>query len=145
MSQRYYEDVNIGDELEPFQRKTDFMNWNRFAAVNDEFIYIHMDDAAGEAAGQGGAFGMGNLRQSYLLNMLRTFAGDEGQVRELSLQYRVINKKNDVLTTSGRVVAKTFEEGEYRVHLETGVRNQLGQETAPGTAIVVLPSRSGAV
>jgi hypothetical protein len=37
----------------------------------------------------------------------------------------------------------SIEDGEHRVHLETGVRNQDGAETAPGTAIVVLPPRGG--
>ncbi len=55
----YYEDVEIGQEIPVFVHETDFMNWNRYAAVNDEFVYIHMDDEAGKAAGQGAAFGIG--------------------------------------------------------------------------------------
>ena len=46
----YFDDVQVGDALPPWSRKTDFMNWNRYAAVNDEFVYIHMDDEAGRAA-----------------------------------------------------------------------------------------------
>ena len=39
------------------------MTWNRYAAVNDKFVYIHMDDeAGGSALNEQGAFGMGNLR-----------------------------------------------------------------------------------
>ena len=49
----YYEDVEIGQEIPAFERKTDFMNWNRYAAVNDEFVFVHMDDDVGKAAGQG--------------------------------------------------------------------------------------------
>ena len=45
--------------------------WNRYAAVNDEFIPIHMDDAAGQAAGYSGAFGMGNLQWAWLHCLLR--------------------------------------------------------------------------
>ena len=40
----YWEDVEIGQEVASWSRKTDFMNWNRFAAVIDEFVNIHMDD-----------------------------------------------------------------------------------------------------
>ena len=54
----YFEDVQIGQEIPAFQRETDFMNWNRYAAVNEEFVYVHMDDEAGKAAGQGEAFGI---------------------------------------------------------------------------------------
>src|SRR5262245_54155722 len=75
VSVRCFDDVALGDELPVFERQTDLMNWNRFAAVNDEFAYIHMDDSAGLAAGQGGAFGMGALRIAFMLNSLRDWAG----------------------------------------------------------------------
>ena len=58
--------VTVGTELPPFVRTTGFHNWNRYAAVNDEFVPIHMDDEAGRAQGFAGAFGMGNLMWSYL-------------------------------------------------------------------------------
>lgn len=142
-SQLYWEDVQIGDELPGFVRKTGFMNWNRFAAVNDEFVFVHMDDEAGKAAGQGAAFGMGNLRWSYVLNMLRSWAGEEGEIRELSLQFRAINHKNDVLTTVATVTGKSAENGEHVVRLDVGVKNQDGAQTSPGIAVVALPSRGG--
>ena len=138
----YFEDVAVGDEIPGFERKTDFMNWNRYAAVNDEFVYLHMDDEVGKAAGQGAAFGMGNLRWAYVLNALREWVGDEAEVRELSMQFRAINHKNDVLTTHAVITDKQVEEGEHRVYLDIDVRNQNGDETSPGTAIVVLPSRA---
>ena len=31
----YFEDVNVGDALPEWSRQTDFMHWNRYAAVND--------------------------------------------------------------------------------------------------------------
>ena len=137
----YYEDVEIGQEIPAFTRETDFMNWNRYAAVNEEFVYIHMDDEAGKAAGQGAAFGMGNLRWAYVLNALRAWIGDEAEVRELSLQFRAVNHKHDVLRTSGVVTEKKQENGENLVVLEVNVLNQKDEKTAPGRAVVALPSR----
>lgn len=137
----YYEDVEIGQQIPAFVRETDFMNWNRYAAVNEEFVYIHMDDEAGKAAGQGAAFGMGNLRWAYVLNALRAWIGDEAEVRELSLQFRAVNHKHDVLRTSAVVTQKKQEGGENLVVLEVNVLNQKDQKTAPGRAVVALPSR----
>ena len=137
----YFEDVTIGDEVPAFERTTDFMNWNRFAAVNDEFVYLHMDDEVGRAAGQGAAFGMGNLRYAYVLNALREWIGDEAEIREIAMQFRAINRKNDVLTTRCRVTEKKVEDGEHRIYLEVDVRNQDGASTSPGRAVVVVPSR----
>ena len=142
MTVRFFEDVEVGEEISVFARKTDFMNWNRFAAVNDEYVYVHMDDEAGKAAGQGGAFGMGNIRWTYLLNALRAWAGDEAEIREMSIQFRGINHKNDVLTTYGEVTEKRDEDGERCVVIALDVLNQRGEKTAPGRAVVCLPSRS---
>lgn len=138
----YFEDVNVGDDIPSFTRQTDFMHWNRYAAVNDEFVYIHMDDEAGKsAANEQGAFGMGNLRYAYLLNMLREWAGDEAEIRELGVQFRAINQKNDVLTCVGSVTEKTVEDGQCLVRLDTNVINQDGVATCPGHAVVALSSR----
>ena len=76
--------VTVGAELPVFVRTTGFHNWNRYAAVNDEFVPIHMDDEAGRASGQAGAFGMGNLRWSYLLNALRDTYRDDSPISTLA-------------------------------------------------------------
>lgn len=137
----YYEDVEVGQEIPVFERETDFMNWNRYAAVNDEFVYLHMDDAVAKAAGQGEAFGMGNLRWAYVMNALQEWIGDEAEVRDLSMQFREINRKHDTLRTQAVVTEKAVEDGEHLVHLDVNVVNQDGVAGAPGHAIVVLPSR----
>jgi acyl dehydratase len=137
-----FEDVKVGDEIPAWARQTDFMNWNRYAAVNDEFVYIHMDDEAGRAAlNEQGAFGMGNLRYTYMLNALRDWIGDEAEIRECGVQFRAINQKNDILTVTGKVTDKKVEDGENRVYLDMNVVNQDGNGTCPGHAIVVLPSK----
>lgn len=138
----YFEDVNVGDTIPAWSRKTDFMHWNRYAAVNDEFIPIHMDDEAGRAAlNEQGAFGMGNLRYAYIVNALQDWMGDEGQIREIGCQFRAINQKNDVLTVTGTVTGKTVEGDEHHIRLDIDVVNQNGDPTCPGHAVVVVPSR----
>jgi acyl dehydratase len=138
----YFEDVSVGDEMPVWSRQTDFMHWNRYAAVNDEFVPFHMDDEAGRRAGnKDGAFGMGNLRYAYLVNALLGWIGDEAEVREIGCQYRAINQKNDTLSVVGKVVEKQVVEGENRIKLTTNVMNQNGEATCPGHAMVVLPNR----
>lgn len=139
----YFDDVKVGDEIPEWSRQTDFMHWNRYAAVNDEFVYIHMDDEAGRLAlNERGAFGMGNLRYAYILNALRDWIGDEAEIREVGCQFRAINQKNDILTVKGTVKETKVEDGENRVYLDVNVVNQDGDATCPGHAVVVLPSRA---
>ncbi|MSQ30041.1 MAG: hypothetical protein EXR68_06115 [Dehalococcoidia bacterium] len=135
-----FADLKVGDTIAPWSRQTELMNWNRFAAVNDEFVPFHMDDEAGRAAkNERGAFGMGNLRYTYVANALRDWAGDEVIIREIGVQFRAINQKHDVLTVTGRVTSKDVEDDEQRVRLEIDVVNQNDESTCPGHAILVWP------
>lgn len=138
-----YESIEVGDQIPPYIRTTHFAEWNRYAAVNDEFIPIHMDDDAGRAAGNDrGAFGMGNLRLAYLVNMLRAWMGDDGELRALKAKYRAMNQKGDTLRGVGEVTGKEIVDGpngpEYLVHLKVDVVNQDGKSTTPGEATVAL-------
>ena len=135
-----FNNVQVGDKMPEWSRRTGFAEWNRYAAVNEEFVPFHMDDEAGRRAGnEQGAFGMGNLRYAYIVNALHDWVGDEGIVREVGCQYRAINQKNDVLTVLGEVTEKSVVDGKNRVRLDINVVNQEGAATCPGHAVVVLP------
>ena len=133
------EDISVGTKMPKWSRKTSFAEWNRYAAVNEEFVPFHMDDEAGRRAGnEEGAFGMGNLRYAYIVNALRDWIGDTGIVREVGCQYRAINQKDDVLTVVGEVTEKTSENGRTILRLEVDVVNSDGKPTCPGHAVLEL-------
>ncbi len=139
----YFEDVAVGDELPAWRRETGLLNWNRFAAVNDEFFEVHMDDAAARAAeNPQGAFGMGMMRFSYLHNLLRSWAGEEADIREVGCRYRAVNQRGDVLGVTGRVTGTRIEGGDQLVDIALDILNQDGESTTPGHAVVALPSRA---
>ncbi len=48
MTQATVSELAVGMEIPEFQRATGLHNWNRYAAVNYEFVDIHMDDEAGQ-------------------------------------------------------------------------------------------------
>ncbi len=133
--------VTVGTELPPFVRTTDFHNWNRYAAVNDEFVPIHMDDEAGRAQGFAGAFGMGNLLWSYLHDLLRGWMGDEGRIVSMSCSFRAPNNRGMTVEARGTVVGVRDEAGTTLVDLELAVVDHDAPDTVlvPATATVVLP------
>ena len=98
--------VTVGTELPAFVRTTGFHNWNRYAAVNDEFIDIHMDDESAKAIGMPGVFGMGNLRIAYLHNLLADWLGDDGDIVDFRCEFRGLNLKGDTLTCFGARAAR---------------------------------------
>jgi acyl dehydratase len=131
--------AKAGDELPPFQRTTSFPHWNRYAAVNDEFVPIHMDDEAGRAAGYPTAFGMGNLQWSYLHNLVRGWLGAEGRIVSLSCQFRGANTKGMTVTARGVVTAVREDGGQRLADLDIWTEDQDGNKLAPGGAVVILP------
>ncbi len=129
------QNLEVGTELPVFTRQTGFANWNRYAAVNDEFVPIHMDDEAGKAAGMGGAFGMGNLQWSYLTAMVRDWMGDEARLVSMTCQFRSPNLKGQVVEARGKITGVREEGGETLVDLE--IWTQAGEtQLAPGSATV---------
>jgi hypothetical protein len=139
------EALRVGAEIPVFVRATGPANWNRYAAVNDEFVAIHMDDAAGRAAGAPGAFGMGNLQWAYLHNLLRDWLGDRGRIVAVSCQLREKNTKGQTVTARGRVTAirsdlETHSGPETRVDLDVWIEDQDRRPLAKGTATVALPA-----
>src|SRR4051794_11354825 len=96
--------LKVGDELPVFQRAAGFAEWNRYAAVNEEFIPIHMDDEAGRASGLPGAIGMGNLQWAYLHNVVREWLGDEGRILSMSCRFASPSFKDTTVSATGRVV-----------------------------------------
>lgn len=128
----------VGDEVPPLRRTTDFGHWNRYAAVNDEFIDVHMSSEAAQRAGQPDVFGMGNLRIAYVHCALHDWLDGRGDIASFSCQFRQMNFLGDTLTTVGRVTGAHEGDGARVVELEVGVTNQDGAETMPGRAEVVL-------
>jgi len=129
-------EIAVGTELGPKTIETGFHNWNRYAAVNFEFVPIHMDDAAGQEAGMPGAFGMGNLQTSILHNLAREWAGEKGRIKKFNIQWRKPNTKGPV-TASGKVTAITpGENGETLVEIEAVTVDGAGDTLAPASITV---------
>lgn len=132
-------DLQPGTAIPSFQRTTGFHNWNRFAAVNDEFVDIHMDDGAGRAAGYPGAFGMGNLQWAYIHNMLREWLGLDGRIVSVACQFRGPNLRNTVVTAHGTITAVRPTDSETLVDLDVWTETEGSGKVAVGTATVAVP------
>ena len=128
----------VGDEIPTFERMSNFHAWNRYAAVNEEFVPIHMDDDAGRRAGNPGAFAMGNLQVAYLHALLRQWIGDDGRIVSVACQMRAPNLRGLRTIARGRVTAVRDTEGETLVDLDVWTETEEGTVLAPGTATVGL-------
>ncbi|MDQ7909358.1 MaoC/PaaZ C-terminal domain-containing protein [Phytohabitans sp. ZYX-F-186] len=130
-------DARVGETFTTGFRRAGFAEWNRFAAVNDEFVPIHMDDAEGRAAGYPGAIGMGRLQWSYVHNLLRDWLAGDGRIVSVALRFTGPQLKDVEFAPFGRVTAIRGEEADLDVWIEDAE----GATLASGTATVTLPGR----
>jgi acyl dehydratase len=131
-------DARAGDELPPFTRVTGLDNWNRYAAVNDEFVPIHMDDEAGRAAGYPTAFGMGNLQWAYLHCLVRDWLGEDGTIVSMKCQFRAANTRGMTVTARGVVTAVRTDGTRRLADLDIWTEDENGSKLAPASATVAL-------
>ena len=134
--------VQEGAGLGTFVRPGGFSTWNRFAAVNDEFIPIHMDDEAGRHAGMPGAFGMGNLTTSWLHTLVREWAGEEGRLTAFSVRFRKPALKGTV-ACSGTVVEVWGDGPGTSARIELSATDEEGDSLVSAAATVffaILPT-----
>jgi hypothetical protein len=127
----------VGQELPEFVRDSGFAYWNRYAAINDEFIPIHMWDEAGQAAGYPTAFGMGNLTWAYLHIALHNWFGEDATIRAASVQFRSAVVRGTQVHVKGTVTA-VRPGSPTEVDVEVWAENSEGVRLAPGSATVLL-------
>ena len=141
--QLYWEDVQEGQEFPPYSHKVGYMELNRFAGANDELVPIHMDpDYAKDVAKLPDVIIMGNLKLAYIANAITDWAGDEGWITKISVEYRKMDTVNSTITAKGKVTKKFQQDGKNLVELEIRVENEQGEVTTPASAVLALPSRA---
>jgi acyl dehydratase len=126
----------LAETTPPFERRSEPGAWNRFAAVNDEFVAIHMDDDAGRQAGFPSAFGMGNLQLAYLHAAVRQWMRDGDQLTAVTCRYRRPSLKNTQVVARGLVTGVTTAERETTIELEIWTEDEMGTRLSDGVARV---------
>ena len=105
--QLFWEDVEEGQEVPPFSQKVGYMELNRFAGANEELVPIHMDaDYAKNVAKLPDVIIMGNLKLAYIANAITDWAGDDGWITKLAIDYRKMDTVNSTITAKGKVTKK---------------------------------------
>jgi acyl dehydratase len=171
---RYWEDVQVGDEVTPVakgplsmveviayhmgqglshygigplrlnwkqrQRMPGFYVDDRYG-VPDVSQRVHWDQDRAQELGLPTSHDYGQMRANWLAHLITNWMGDDGWLWKLSLQTRAFNFMGDATICSGKVSDKRIEDGRHVVELTLQSVNQRGENTAPGSALVILPTR----
>lgn len=134
-------EIAVGTQLEPWRRPADFPMWNRYAAVNYEFIDIHMEDAAGQAAGFEAAIGMGNLTLAYMHNAVCDWLGDRGELVAFRVQFRAPAVRGREIVVRCEVTGVEETDDGVVVELSVLASDDFGVEIANGGARALVDQR----
>lgn len=142
-AQRHFEDIAVGMELPPVVKgpmtTTHLIRW---AAANGNYARIHWDlPFAQLRQGLPNVVVNGSLKNQYLGQLLLDFAGEGGWFQRFYVQHRGMDFPGDTLTASGAVTGKRESDGFGYVDCQVALANDRGEQTASGTATVILPKR----
>ena len=142
---RVFEEITVGDEIGPlFKGPLTTAHLMRWSAAMQNWHKIHYDLPF--ATGHDKLPGLlvnGSLKQQFLAQLLKDWAGREGWLWKLRFQFRAMNLAGEKLSIWGKVTALRRAEAYGLVDLDLGIRNEAGVESTPGSATVALPFRDG--
>lgn len=139
----YWDDVKEGQEVPPLVKKPTTQQLVKYAGASGDFYQIHYDKDFALANKLPGVILHGALKNAFLGQLMTDWIGEHGTLRKLSVQYRGMDVPGDTITGKGRVTKKYIQEGKHYVDCEIWLENGKGEKTTPGSATVILPSRSG--
>jgi acyl dehydratase len=142
MGQVFYEDVSEGMEIPPLLKHPTTRQLAMWAGASGDFYEIHYDKDFARVQGLDGVIVHGRLKAAFIGQLITDWIGAEGSLTKLTCQYRGIDVPWQDITVRGKVTRKYIKDGENCVELEVWTENPKGEKTTPGTALVVLPSRS---
>ncbi|MDA0338281.1 MAG: MaoC/PaaZ C-terminal domain-containing protein [Proteobacteria bacterium] len=139
------EDIEIGDSpLALSKGPISVAHIVRWSAATENWHRIHYDrQYATEHDKLPGVIVNGSWKQHVLLQMLTDWLGESGWLYQLRFKFQGMNVPGDTLTAWGKVMEKSLCGQFGLATLEIGMRDQLDQESTPGTAVVVLSRRGG--
>lgn len=102
----------------------------------------HFLDSVAQTMGVSRACDYGVQRESWMGHLLTNWVGDDGFVKRMMVQVRRRNYMGDTTWCKGKVTRKYSDNnGEPCVDIECSAVNQRGEDIAPGSATVILPSK----
>jgi hypothetical protein len=150
--QVYFEDVKEGDEIPRLVKNCTPQQLVMWAAASGDFYQIHYDERFAKGNNLQDIIVHGALKGSFLGQLLHEWVGEQGRIKRFGGQYRGMDYTGQEIICRGLITKKYVEGDEHLVELEiwteTGAanddgrpKNEPGQKTTPGSAIVALPSR----
>ncbi len=145
------EDIEPGDEIGPLVKHPDTAQVQAFLSVwspgragsagNAAAMSRFTDAGAAGRDGLAGPILPGNMSQAFLAQLLTDWAGAEGRVKSLDVNFRRPARHGEELKCVGLITDKHDEGDQTVVHIDVFIEDPRGDRPTQGVAEVVIPAR----
>jgi len=140
-AQRYWEDVNEGDEVPGFELPITATRIALHVSGSQDYNPVHHDPEFARSGGHPDIFVNTGFMTACFGRLLSSYVGNDGWVKKFRMEMRRPNHPGDVMKLTGKVIRKYVEGDEHLLDLEVWAENQRIGVTTPSTATVALPRR----
>ena len=140
--QVYIEDVSPGDEIPELFKNCSPRQLEMWAAASGDFYEIHYDVEYAREMGLRGLVVHGALKNAFLGHLLLEWVAPLGRITRYACSYRGLDYPGEDLRCRGKITKVTNHNTEHVAELDIWIENPRGETTTPGSAAVVLPSRT---
>lgn len=130
-------------QFEEYMKRPGYAEVDDASGVADHPHRGHWEEDFARKIGVPGAYDIAVQRTAWLASLVTNWAGDDGWLKKIWDEFRFFNVEGDTSWLTGEVTRKWIERNEYMLAIDVTCTNQRGEVSAPGGAIVVLPSRTG--
>lgn len=110
--------------------------------IPDVMQRVHWDPAFARKSGNPTTFDYGRMRETWHIHVCTDWMGDDAWLWKLDCEFRHFNYVGDTQWMRGRVGRKYLADDDRpAVDVELSGENQHGEQTTPGRATILLPSR----
>jgi acyl dehydratase len=110
--------------------------------VPDVMQRVHWDPEFARRSGNPTTFDYGRMRETWLIHLCTDWMGDDAWLWKLDCEFRKFNYVGDTQWLRGVIARKYLADGgRPAVDVDLSATNQRGENTTPGHATILLPSR----
>ena len=137
----YYEDVDVGDEIDSVEREVTLEQVQAFLAIRGlSGPSRFTDDAKAKSEGLPGAIVPGAMNSAILAQLLTGWSPTVS-LKKFEVVFRQVVPHNRLLELKGVITAKEIVDDEPQVNCDVFIENEEGGIHVIGHATVVLPMR----
>lgn len=141
---RLFDEVKPGERIELVRGPLTEAHLMRWSSAMENWHKIHYDQPFTTGHEKlPGLLISGSLKQQFIVQLLRRWAGPGGWVVSAEFQFRAMNVVGETLTAWAEVTGLTRQARWGLVDIDLGIVNGDGKQSTPGKGQVALPLAAG--